>query len=281
MKTLFAILIMSHLGNTLTAQENGAYFNIDGLSLYYEVKGNGSPLVLIHGGGSTIESSFGRLLPELTKNYKVIAVDMEAHGRTKDIGRSLSFERDADNIAALLDHLNIERASVLGFSNGATTAVQIAIRHPERVDRLVLASALTKRSGVDPGFWEGFKQPHIGMMPQALKDAYLEVSPDEEGLQTMFERDVQRMRDFKDIPDETIQKIAVPVLILNSDKDVIKPEHALELYRLLPKGQLLIVPGVHGEWMDEAGVHKDNNPLPALVLPMVKRFLDTSSGDPE
>jgi pimeloyl-ACP methyl ester carboxylesterase len=279
MKTLLAILIMLQFTEITKAQSAKGYAHLAGLDMYYEVWGNGSPLVLIHGGGSTLESSFGKVIPSLAKKYKIIAVEMQAHGRTKDRNRPLSFEQDADDIAALLEQLHIPRASILGFSNGATTALQVAIRHPEKVERLVLASIITKRSGVGiPGFWEGFKKAHIDVMPQALKDAYFKVSPDPKGLQTMFERDVERMDNFKDIPDEAVRRVAVPALILNSEYDVATPEHSVELYRLLQHGRLLLVPGGHGEWLDAAESRKENNPLPALVLPMVERFLDAPAG---
>jgi len=111
------------------------------LKMYYEIHGSGRPLVLLHGGGSTIESTFGRILPDLAKAHQVIAVELQAHGHTKDIDRPLSFERDADDVAALLKQLNIDKAEIMGFSNGGTTALQIAIRHPGLVNKLVLASA--------------------------------------------------------------------------------------------------------------------------------------------
>ena len=242
--------------------------------MYYELYGSGKPLVLIHGGGSTIESSFGRIIPVLAKKYRVIAVELQAHGRTRDINRPLSFEQDADDVDELLNQLNIKSAAIFGFSNGATTAIQMAIRHPQRVERLVLASALSKRSGIDTSFWEGFKHASLDVMPQALKDAYLKVSPDPEGLQTMFNRDVQRMRDFKDIRDEDVRSITVPALVLISGQDVVRPEHAVEMYRLLPRGGLMILPGAHGEWMGAVESSPVDNPLPALTLPMVEAFLD-------
>src|SRR5947209_20418808 len=103
---------------------NGNYAAINGLQLYYEIFGSGKPCVLLHGGGSTIESTFGRILPALADICQVIAIELQAHGHTKDIDRPLSFEQDADDVAALLDHLKITRADIMGFSNGSTTALQ-------------------------------------------------------------------------------------------------------------------------------------------------------------
>ena len=252
----------------------GHYADIHGLRMYYELYGSGNPLVLIHGGGSTIESSFGSILPALAKKYRVIAVELQAHGRTKDINRPLSFEQDADDVTTLLDQLNIKSAAIFGFSNGGTTAMQMAIRHPQRVERLVLASTFYKRSGAYSWLWEGFPHASMDNMPQELKDAYLKVSPDPKGLQTMFARDVQRMRDFKDIDDEDIHSIGVPTLILISDQDVATPEHAVEMYRLMPKSRLLILPGGHGEYMGEITFRKTGNALSGITASLVETFLD-------
>src|SRR3954462_2198218 len=127
-------------GSTHTA----GYAPVNGLKMYYEIHGSGKPLVLIHGGGSTIKSTFSTILPELSKTHQVIAVELQAHGHTLDIDRPMTFEQDADDVAALLKQLNIPKADIMGFSNGGTTALQVAIRHPEVVNKLILASACYK-----------------------------------------------------------------------------------------------------------------------------------------
>ena len=109
---------------------DSGYSDMHGLHMYYEIYGKGNPLVLIHGGGSTIQTSFGRIIPALSANRKIIAVELQAHGRTRDIDRPESFQQDADDVAALLDALKIDKADFLGFSNGGNTTMQIAIRHP-------------------------------------------------------------------------------------------------------------------------------------------------------
>src|SRR5882672_649217 len=105
--------------NKVMAQSSGKYAQVNGLKMYYEVHGNGFPLVLIHGGGSTIGTTFGRILPVLAKTHKIIAVEMQAHGHTADINRPLSFKQDADDVAELLKQLHIGKADIFGFSNGA------------------------------------------------------------------------------------------------------------------------------------------------------------------
>ncbi|WP_213086952.1 alpha/beta fold hydrolase [Chitinophaga agrisoli] len=252
----------------------GHYADINGLHMYYELHGEGPALVLIHGGGSTINTSFSQLLPALARHYQVIAVEMQAHGRTNDRNQPLSFEQDADDVSALLDHLNIKSAAIFGFSNGATTALLMAIRHPQQVTRVVAASGAYKRTGCDPRFWEGFQHASLDNMPQPLKDAYLQVAPDPKGLQTMFNRDVERMRNFEDMKDEEIRSITVPVLVLHSDHDVSSPEHAVETYRLLQHGELAILPGGHGEYMGAAETSQAGNTMPAATLTILTTFLD-------
>jgi pimeloyl-ACP methyl ester carboxylesterase len=119
-------------------QEQTGYSAVNGIKMYYEIRGQGEPLVLIHGGGSTIETTFGRVIGMLAKKHKVIAMDLQAHGRTSDRNGPESFEQDADDVAQLLKNLHIYKADFFGFSNGSTTAIQIAIRHPEIVNKLVL-----------------------------------------------------------------------------------------------------------------------------------------------
>jgi pimeloyl-ACP methyl ester carboxylesterase len=270
------ILLMAMMTHSMNAQQAGSghYATVDGLKLYYEVHGSGRPLVLIHGGGSTIESTFGRVLPELAKTHQVIAVELQAHGHTLDINRPLSFEQDADDVAALLKQLKIEKADIMGFSNGGTTALQLAIRHPELVNKLVLLSALYKRSGMPPGFFDGFQGATLEKsMPQPLKEAYLKANPDPQGLQRMFDRDVARMKAFKDISDGQIKAIQAPALIISGDTDVVRPEHALELSRTLPHAHLAILPGGHGEYIGEICSTNKNSKMPLLATALIEEFL--------
>ena len=249
----------------------GQYASINGLNLYYELHGNGRPLVLLHGGGSTFESSFGRLLPQLVDTHRVIGVELQAHGHTPDIDRPLSFEQDADDVAVLLEQLAIEKADIMGFSNGGTTALQIAIRHSRLVNKLVLASATYRRDGMQPGFFDGFEGASVEMMPEALQRAYLKINPDPKGLQRMFERDVDRMKNFRDIPDAAIRAIEAPALVINGDKEVVRADHALALSRLIPNARLAILPSGHGEYLGE--IEWPDSPLRELVATMIDAFL--------
>ena len=253
--------------------KNG-YSEVNGLKMYYEIHGQGKPIVLIHGGGSTIQTNFEKIIPLLSKNRKVIAVELQAHGRTNDRNADLTFEQDADDIATLVKNLNIDKADFLGFSNGGTTALQIAIRHPEIVDKMILCSALAKRNGVPDWFWGFMSQTKLENMPAQLKEGYKKVATDTNGLQVMHDRDAKRMVNFKDIPDEQIKSIKAPTLIIIADKDVITPEHAIELHRQIANSELAIIPGGHGQYIGEITTITPDFKESDLVVPMIEKFLD-------
>jgi len=250
------------------------YSDVNGLKMYYEIHGHGKPLVLIHGGGSTIQTNFGKIIPLLAKHRMVIAVELQAHGRTNDRNADLTFEQDADDVVTLLKNLNIDKADFFGFSNGGTTALQIAVKHPEQVDKLILGSALAKRNGVPDWFWDFMAQASLDNMPPQLKEGYKEVAADSNGLQVMHDRDVKRMVNFKDISDEQIKSIKAPTLIINGDKDVITPEHALELHRQIANSELAILPGGHGQYIGEITTLTPDFKDSDLVVPMIEKFLD-------
>ena len=247
--------------------------NVNGLKMYYEVHGTGMPLVLLHGGGSTIDTTFGRILPLLAKTNQVIALELQAHGRTPDIDRPLSFEQDADDVAALLKQLNISKANFMGFSNGGTTTLQIAIRHASIVNKIILASTVYKRSGMVPGFFEGMQHASLDNMPPELKAAFLQVNPDPEALQAMFERDSTRMIHFKDISDNDIKAIEANALVINGDAEVILAAHALELSETLPRARLAILPSAHGDYLGEICAENKESKIPELVVEMIAAFL--------
>lgn len=251
----------------------GHYATVNGLKMYYEIHGSGSPLVLLHGGGSTIMTTFSRILPELAKTHRVIAVELQAHGHTPDIDRPFSFEQDADDVAALLQQLHTGKADIMGFSNGGTTSLQIAIRHPEVVNKLVLASTAFKRDGMQPGFFEGMQHASLDNMPLPLKEAFQEINPDPKALQAMFNRDATRMIAFKDISDADIQAIQSPALVINSDADVVRTEHALALSRMLPHAQLAILPGGHGDYIGEICAPNKDSKMPVLLTALIEAFL--------
>ncbi|HUR81215.1 MAG TPA: alpha/beta hydrolase [Thermoanaerobaculia bacterium] len=249
---------------------------LNGIRMYYEVHGrhDGVPLVLLHGGGSTIEVTFGRILPVFARGRRVIAVEEQGHGRTTDRDAPVAFETSADDVAALLAHLDVERADVLGFSNGASIALQVAIRHPRLVRKLVFASSFTKRDGAVPQLWEFMKVADFTNMPAALKDAFLRVNPDEQQLRVMHDKDAERMRSFTDVPDAFLASLSVPTLIVLGDRDIVRPEHALELTRLIAGARLFILPGGHGDYLGESISASADSDAPELTARLIERFLD-------
>ncbi len=261
------------------SSSNGHYADVNGLHLYYEIHGTGTPLVLIHGGGSTIQTTFGRILPSLAKTHQVIAVEMQAHGHTADIDRPLSFEQDADDVAELLKQLNIDSADIFGFSNGASTTLQMAIRHPERVRRIIVASTFYNRAGAQPWFFDMMANATFEGMPQPFKDAYLSINPDTNALHRMYERDVARMQSFPDITEAQMKTIKAPAFIIIGDADVVQPEHAVEMHRLLPHSRLAILPGGHGDYLGEITSVEDTT-LIAATLSMIEKFLIEADTNP-
>jgi pimeloyl-ACP methyl ester carboxylesterase len=242
--------------------------------MYYEIYGEGDmPLVLIHGGGSTIESSFGNILPFFAGYGKVIALELQAHGRTNDRNTPESFEQDADDVAGLLSYLKIRKSNFFGFSNGGTTALQIAIRHPQIVNKIVGLAGACKRDGFFPGFFDGFENATLDMMPQQLQAAFLKVTPDKKGLQNMFERDVARMKNFEDMPDDKLRSIKAETLIMVNDQDVMPCEHAVKMTRLIPGARLIILPGYHGAAIGEICAPNQGGRQPEITAMLVNEFL--------
>ncbi|CAN5391590.1 alpha/beta fold hydrolase [soil metagenome] len=254
------------------------YASVNGLKMYYEIHSTGTPLVLIHGGGSTIQTTFGRVLSSFAKTHKVIAVEMQAHGHTADINRPLTFEQDADDIAALLKELNIDKADIFGFSNGASTTLQFAIRHPEMTNKIVVASTFYKKSGAPDWFWDMMSKPTFEGMPQIYKDAFLNINPNTNALHKMYERDVARMQAFQNITDEHMKAVKAPAFIIIGDKDVVTPEHAVEMHRLLACSRLAIIPGGHGDYIGEITTPQ-NSTLIAATVSMISQFLNEPMQD--
>jgi pimeloyl-ACP methyl ester carboxylesterase len=247
---------------------------VNGLQMYYEIYGSGKPVVLIHGGGSTIESNWSRIIPLLSQSRQVIAAEMQAHGRTKDIDRDFTFEQDADDIAALIKHLNHTKADIFGFSNGGQTTMQVAIRHPEVVNRAVIASIGYTREGFQSWFWPMMKDASFETMPQGLKDAFLKVNPDEKQLYKSYLRDVTRMNAFESWSEDAIKSIKSPCFIMTGDNDIITPEHAVHMFRIITNSRLAIFPGGHGDYLGEATTGNADTKLHQAVVGMVLDFLD-------
>jgi pimeloyl-ACP methyl ester carboxylesterase len=173
----------------------------------------------------------------------------------------------------LLKHLNIDKASIFGFSNGASTALQFAIRHPEMTNKIIIASTFYKKAGAPGWLWDMMSKPTFEGMPQQYKDAFLEINPDTNALYRMYERDVARMQSFTDISDEQMKSIKAPAFIITGDRDVTTPEHAAEMHRLLAGSRLAVIPGGHGEYIGELTTPQDTFLISAVVS-MINKFLN-------
>ena len=244
--------------NSDDARKSGAvgYASVNGLQMYYEIHGTGEPLVLLHGAFSAIGTSFGELLPSLAERRQVIAFELQAHGRTADIDRPLSIEQLAEDVAAALGQLGIERADIFGYSLGASVALHLAIRHPDVVRKLVLASVTYNLSGVHPGLMEGLADMKPEMMfGSPWHEEYTRIAPNPDDFATLFAKKTQMDRNLKDVPAEVIESIEAPTLLIIGDSDLVRPEHAVEMFRLLgggvfgdtpaglPNSQLAVLPG--------------------------------------
>src|SRR6476661_2847675 len=206
---------------TTSAPQTG-YAPVNGLNMYYEIHGTGQPLVLLHGAFSAIGTSFDALLPGLAKTRQVIGFEMQAHGRTADIDRPLSMEQMADDTAAALKHLGIDQADIFGYSMGAGIALQVAIRHPDVVRKLVFMSATYTLSGVHPGLMEGLGAMKPEMMyGSPWHEEYMRIAPRPEDFARLFAKKTQMDQQIKDVPAEAIRAIKVPVLLIIGDSDLV------------------------------------------------------------
>ena len=236
-----------------TSPQTG-YAPVNGLRMYYEIYGTGQPLVLLHGAYMTIDA-MGGVVPELAKSRQVIAVELQGHGRTADVDRPLSYEQMADDTAALLRHLGVEQPDVFGFSTGGGVALQLAIRHPDVVRKLVVASASYTSDGMHPELLE--MTPSI--TPEAfagspIEEEYLRSAPNPDDFPTLVAKLKQLDMEPFAWPKEDIRGIEAPTLLIIGDSDAIRLEHAVELFRLLggcvmgdlaglQQSQLAVLPG--------------------------------------
>jgi pimeloyl-ACP methyl ester carboxylesterase len=246
------------LAGTMAAQTPGQYADVNGLHMYYEQHGpadaNGPPLVLLHGGVGGI-TMFGPNLPALAASRAVIAVELQGHGHTADIDRPLRFELMADDIAALLTQLKIPQADVMGYSLGGGVALQIAIRHPQLVRRLVVISEPVRRTGFFPEVLTAFD--HMG--PQAavaMKQSPLATMYPTVNWATLFTKIGEMARQNYDWSAD-VRKITSPTMLIFADADAVTPAHIMEMWGLFgggqrdagldgsgrPPGRLAIVPG--------------------------------------
>ena len=246
----------------------GEYAQIHGLKMYYEVRGQGRPVVLLHGGMNTIETSFAKQIPLLARNHRVIAIEQMAHGHTADVpGRPLTYEAMAEDTAALLVQLGVRHADLIGWSDGGQIALRLAFTHPELIRR-VIASGVG--FGANPAVplapVPDFGKLAAGWFPEGYA-AYQRVSPDgPEHWQVV----AVKGRAMWSAPTwgflaTDLAKIKLPVLIVAGDHDIVSLEVSTRLVQAIPKAQLLILPGTH---------HTTFQDRPTWLNPILLDFLD-------
>jgi len=217
-----------------------SYASVNGLHLYYEIHGAGEPLILLHGGVGAIQM-FGEMLPSLAQNRQVVAVDLQAHGRTADIDRPLSYELMADDIAALTKHLGIEEADVMGYSLGGGVALRTAIQHPEVVRKLVLVSTPFKRDGWYPEILAGMGQmgPQVAepMKQTPMYQLYVSIAPKPEDWPVLLTKLGELLRQDYDWSKD-VAAIKAPTLIVVGDADSVRTAHAVAFFELLGGGKV-------------------------------------------
>lgn len=246
-------------GDGVTSGGRGHYADVNGLRMYYEVHGRDRgepPLVLLHGAFSANPSSWGELIKPLARTRQVIAIEQQGHGRTADVvDRPFRLDSMARDTVGLLDRIGVEKADFYGYSLGAGVALTIGLNHPERVDRLVLQSLAIDNGGYHPGHAEAMESVTPDMLKQTEFYAeYVRLNPHPENFDLLVEKVKEFMRTAQPFPRAAIQAMRAPVLTVIGDSDIIRPEHAVELFRLagggvngditgLPKSRLAILPG--------------------------------------
>jgi pimeloyl-ACP methyl ester carboxylesterase len=247
-------------GPALNAQGN--YASVNGLKMYYEIHGTGRPLVLLHGA-----FGWATIFPTLAKARQVIAVELQGHGHTADIDRPLTYEQMADDTAALLEQLKIEQADIFGYSMGGNVALAVAIRHPKLVRKVAINGSHYGRleDAYDPETLKQFKSLSSDFAPKMLKDPYDKVAPDPKQWPALVAKVKKMGLEFQGFAREDMKSIKAPVLITLGDRDVTKPEHAVEMFRLIPHAQLAVFPGA-----DHFLIWQN----PEKMLPTIAAFLD-------
>jgi pimeloyl-ACP methyl ester carboxylesterase len=253
-------------GKNDAAAAKGRYADVNGLRMYYELHGTGKPLLVLHGA-----FGWATAYPGLAKGRQQIVVELQGHGHTADVYRRLSVEQLAHDVAALLDHLKVERADVFGYSLGGSVALALAVRHPERVGRVAINGAIfaALREAYEPETFEQFKNLPADFAPPMLKDPYDQVAPDPKHWPTLVAKVRKMGLEWKGLTREQMKSIKAPVLITLGDRDGVRPEHAVDMFRLIPNSKLAVFPG---------GDHFLLMTAPDTVLGPVAAFLDAPDG---
>ena len=264
----------------------GQYAEVNGINLYFETHGTGRPLILLHGGLGSGEM-FGLTLTELAQQHQVIAVDLQGHGRTADIDRPIDIRLMADDIAALIDHLRLDKPDVVGYSLGGGVALFTAVKYPDKVGRLVAASAHARRDAIPPEMLAQQAQVNAAaaefMKDTPMWELYQRVAPHPEDFPRLLDKIGESMAQDYDYTEE-VRSLQVPTLLVAADADMAPPSHYVEMFKLLDGGLR------DGGWMGEGrpkgghalailpGLTHYNLAVSPLFAAVTLNFLDDQRG---
>jgi len=280
-----ALLLLTFLAisSIVNAQQKPAtgYAPINGLKMYYEIHGSGEPLVLLHGAFMAITDDWRQWINELAKTHKVIAVEMQGHGRTADIQRDMTYDNLSDDVAALLDYLKIPSADIVGYSLGGGVAIDTAIRHPEKVRKVVSISAPIRRDGwvkEANDFWPNFRWEMMKGTPAETEREKLNPIPN--SFPDFFNHLKATAMKPYDFGADKLKATKAPMFFIHGDADGIRLDHIAEMYRLKggdihgdmhphPESRLAVLPNTtHVTLMNRM----------ATIVPMINDFLDAKPG---
>jgi pimeloyl-ACP methyl ester carboxylesterase len=234
---MIRVALIAGVGLTAAPSALAETVEVNGLQMYYEVSGEGDPLVVLHGAYMSIPA-MGAIIPRLAETHQVYALEFQGHGRTNDIDRPITYENLADDVAAFMDAVGLEKADVFGYSMGAAAGLQLAIRHSRKVDQLVAASVSFDESGWQPEMMAMIPQMTPEMfVGSPMETAFREMSPNPEG----FRAFVEKLIALEHEPmawEEDVRNLEAPVLLIAGDADVVTLEHIVAMFRLLGGGAM-------------------------------------------
>jgi pimeloyl-ACP methyl ester carboxylesterase len=285
MRTI-AFLLMTLVPAVVSAQQKPTtgYAPVNGLKMYYEVHGSGDPVVLLHGSFMTITNNWTQWISELSKTRKVIAIEMQGHGRTADIDREFSYENLADDVAALLDHLKIPSADLIGYSMGGVVAMQCAIRHPEKVRKVVSISAAFRLDGLVKEALDAFPQLSAETFKGSpIETEYKKLSPTPDDFPTFVKRVIAMDLKPYDFGADKLRATKAPMFFIHGDADGVRLEHIAEMFRL--KGE-----EIYGDLRPRSAsrlavlpntTHVTLMERMPVIVPMVNDFFDAKPQKPK
>jgi pimeloyl-ACP methyl ester carboxylesterase len=271
--------ILDARARTSARHLRGGHLRVGDLDMYYQMQGRGRPLLLLHAGFSTIEASFAGLRPGLISARNTIALEQQAHGRTADLARPLTYEQMVEDTAMALELLRVTDADVFGWSDGGVIALGLALRHPELVRRVAIMGAACTNAGYVAGFDERMRalrpdEPGLA----SIRESYEQVAPRQEGWPALVEKVKAMYFAFGGWPVAELRKLAAPLLVMVGDRDLVTVDHAVRLHRLVPSGSLAVLPGsdhgvtvAHADWI--APMLLDFFEAPAEALQPMRRSM--------